>query len=261
MMRLLSIEFSKVRNYPTFWILMGVYLLLAGGFYYMMGLVATSEVLQLPLDYLYGFPKNWNTIAFCASYSNILMGIVLVIIISNDYRFKTQRQNVIDGLSKRDVIMSKVYFALALSIVLTLIMFLVGLLVGLAFESESGVFEGVEYIGMYFVQTIGYLMIAFVIAIIFKKPAMSIIFYVLFFWIPGIMSLFIPEVVEFFPTRVIGSLTPAPLFSEFTLAAQEQNPDAEMPYMLSEQTRWIMALVWTALFVFLSFIVLKRRDL
>src|SRR5690554_7774229 len=77
------------------------------------------------------------------------MGVLSVIIISNEYTYKTLRQHVIDGLSIKKAILGKFLVLLSFSIIITLYTFLTGLLFGLAnTTTESTFMSGIDSIGL-----------------------------------------------------------------------------------------------------------------
>ncbi len=265
MLHLLSIEFNKVRNYRTFWVMLGIYAILVP-----LGIYAVSTI-EFPLfkgGTLLEFPATWNFVTYMASWFNLLLGILVVLIVCNDFNYRTFKQNVIDGLSKNQVILSKFLLILAIAIAVTIYTFLLGLIFG-SIHSESGDFlEEIHYVGIYFIQTIGYFTLAFLIAILLKRPALSIIIFALMFILKFIFYLSLgEELSQYFPVNLISDLTPFPM--QHLIELLKMNPDptaqaeaqAKLDALISQSVRTTFAVIYIALFVFLSNLILKKRDL
>ena len=58
---------------------------------------------------IYNFPIIWHITTFFASQFKFFFAIVVVSMIGNEYSNKTIKQNLIDGLSKKEFILSKFY--------------------------------------------------------------------------------------------------------------------------------------------------------
>ena len=107
MLDLLKIEYKKLIPYSTFWVIFGLFFLFTPIVFYGVGQI---KIDILPIDFatMYNFPAVWNNITYIASWFNLLIGMLFVILICNEFSFKTFRQHVIDGHSKADFIISKI---------------------------------------------------------------------------------------------------------------------------------------------------------
>ena len=260
MIHLLKIEFSKIRNYRTFWVMLLIYIALVPLMFYSL---SAFNIPFFPEDSeLFGFPTVWNYITWSASWLNLLLGVFIVTITCNEITFKTQRQNIIDGLSRRQMIVSKFYFFTALAAFVTLYTFLIGLIFGLSYSGFNDVFEGISYVGVYFIQTLGYFAFAFLFAVIVKRSALSIIFFILIFLFKFIFVLVLGDTIsQYMPINVIADLTPFPFFKEIFKMASENDPNFVAPVIISQTVRSLVALGWISSFIFLAYFVVKRRDL
>jgi ABC-2 type transport system permease protein len=276
MLHLLNIEYSKVKNYASFWVILVIYaivipLIIWGISSFQLGDPKTplywegSSVLK--------FPVVWNSVTWVASWFNILLGILIVLIICNDFNFRTFKQNVIDGLSKQQVIASKFLFLIALATAVTLYTFLLSVIFGSIFSTGGSMFDQIYYLGIYFIQTIGYFTLAFIFSILLRKTALSIIVFTLAIFInpilTGIVSLTIGDssFVQFLPINVISELTPFPL--QWLTDMMQMNPDPEAQkqgleaasLVISQPIRTVVAILYISIFVFLTNLILKKRDL
>jgi hypothetical protein len=206
------------------------------------------------------FPHVWKFTTYSASFFNVLMGVTVVIITCNEIQFKTMRQNVIDGLRKRDVIVSKFLVILAISLLVSFYTFLVGFIFGGIYSGFGNAFNGIDKVVLYFLQTIGYFSFAFLFAIIVRKPALSIIFFIVYFPIETIGGAFLPDAIyQFFPLKVFADLTPLPFF-ESIVVKKESETGIDI-WIMSMELRLALAFVFIGSFFWLSYFILKKRDL
>lgn len=260
-MRLLQIEYLKVKNYSTFWWIMGIYAALVPLTF--MGLSQIDFPFFPSKGELFSFPTIWNYITWIASWWNLLLGVLIVILVCNDINYKTQRQSIIDGLSRRDVILGKFYFLVVLAFVVAAYTFVLGALIGIIYSNPSSFLKNADYVLIYFVQTVGYFAFAFFFAVIVRKSALSIILFIailmvdIFLYGDWIMG----EHAQFFPTITISELTPFPFFSQLMNMESGQDPNFVEPYNMSQMVRTILSLVYISIFVLIGYVTIKKRDL
>jgi ABC-2 type transport system permease protein len=260
MIHLLKIEYSKVRNYGTFWTMLLIYIGLVPLAFF--GISAFNIPFFPEKSELFGFPTVWNYITWTASWLNLLLGVLVVTITCNEITYRTQRQNIIDGLSRKQMILSKFYFFTALAAFVTLYTFLIGFVFGMIYSESNDFYSGLHYVGVYFVQTLGYFSFAFLFAVLVKRSALSIIFYILIFMFKFIFVLVLGETIsQYMPINVIADLTPFPFFKAIFEMAAEQDPNFVAPVIISQTVRSLVALGWITSFITLGYFVVKRRDL
>jgi ABC-2 type transport system permease protein len=181
MFQLLKIEWMKVKNYRTFWIFLALYILgLVGINYIAYQLQFEIKKTNLPIElFPYNFPRVYQTIAWVSSWLLYFPGMLMILIISNEYAYKTHRQNIIDGLTRKQFVIAKILFATILAIFTTLICLLISFGFGLAF-SGSFSFDGMQYIGYSFIQSLSYLFFAMIVAILFRRSGLAIAIFFLY---------------------------------------------------------------------------------
>jgi len=264
MIDLLKIEFAKVKNYRVFWIIMGIYALLVPlGFYGLCSLI--NEILGpfgLSQDYS-SFPDIWQYITWTSAWWNMLLGILVVILTCNEISFRTQRQNVIDGMSRKQVIVSKFLFIVALALIVTLYTGIVGFIYGAAANGMSGFGPQLHYLGIYFLQTLGYFSVAYLFAVMFKKSALAIIFFILIWIINLFLGPIMPNgTADYIPTYLISGLNPSPFFSFFIEMEQSQGmEDADVPIQMALNMKLILGSIYIVGFIALGYLFVRKRDL
>ena len=185
MVHLLKIEWLKVKNYKAFWIFSILYFVsIFGinytGYYINELLIQKMPQAQLLLGTPYGFPKVWETVGWMSSWLLYFPGILFIMLLTNEFNFKTHRQNIIDGWTRQQFITVKFVFAILFSIMATLFNVIVALIFGLLTTGSSFSFEGIENIGYIFIQTVDYIMFAMFLGILFRKSGAAIAIFFLF---------------------------------------------------------------------------------
>jgi len=221
---------------------------------------------------IYNFPIIWHITTFFASQFKFFFAIVVVSMIGNEYSNKTIKQNLIDGLSKKEFILSKFYTIVFFSLVATVLLTFIALLIGLYYSSYNElniIVRETEYLVGYFVKLVGFFSFCLYLGMLAKRSAFALAFLFVDFiteWIIfGLIawqtkSTDIAEKIQnFFPLKSMYNLIKQP----FQRIAMSKFPDKEnlaYDYAL----HWyelVIVLGWTALFIFLSYRLLKKRDL
>ncbi|PWH83020.1 ABC transporter permease [Algibacter marinivivus] len=274
MLRLLNLELQKLLLNRTSKILIFVSFILP----FFVILLSSLKInvfgfftLELGELGVFNFPIIWHLTTFFASQFKFFFAIVVVSMIGNEYSNKTIKQNLIDGLSKKEFILSKFYTIVFFSIVSTVLIGLISLCIGLYYSSyteASIVFRGVEFLVAYFVKLIGFFSLCLFFGMLVKRSAFALAFLFILFILEWILFGLIAwqsdgnlaeKIQNFFPLKSMYKLIDQP----FQRIAMSKFPDkAELAYDYGAHGyEMLIVLCWTALFIFLSFKLLKKRDL
>jgi ABC-type transport system involved in multi-copper enzyme maturation permease subunit len=174
MLHLLKLEWLKVKNYRAFWIFLGLYVIALFSINYIAyQLQVEIKKNNVPLEvFPYGFPKSYQTIAWVSSWLLYFPGMLMILVISNEYTFKTHRQNIIDGLTRKEFVTSKILFGLVLALITTIACAIIALGFGYATTQEIS-FEGFENIGYCFLQSLCYIFLAMILAVLFRRSGLA----------------------------------------------------------------------------------------
>jgi ABC-2 type transport system permease protein len=180
--QLLAIEWMKLKNYRAFWILLSLYIASIFGANYigyrfqenMFQSKQAKGLAQMVLGTPFSFPTVWQTTANISSFLLFIPGLIMIIAITNEYSFKTHRQNIIDGLTRQQFITAKIMLAALLSLLSTTLIFLTATMFGLMDGTGSFSFDGFSYIGYYLLQAMSYIMVAVLIAVLLKRGGLAI---------------------------------------------------------------------------------------
>lgn len=184
MINLLKIEWLKIRSYKAFWIFTILYFFSILGINYTgyyINHITIESMHGVPLfGTPYGFPNVWQTVGWMSSWLLYFPGILFIMLLTNEFTFKTHRQNVIDGWSRLEFITVKFVFALLFSLVATFFNVLVALLFGFLTSGSMNSSAGLENIGYIFIQTVAYITFAMFLAVLFRKSGIAIAVFFLF---------------------------------------------------------------------------------
>lgn len=225
MLRLLRIDLKKLTNYRAFWVLNIMYGLLI--FSIPVSVMEFLKWLKVKGAEFEGFdpmripvlhfPDIWQNITYVYTFLKIFLAIVVIISISNEYSYKTIRQNIIDGMSRVDFIKSKLFTILLLSLGSTLFVFITGLLTGIIYTPDlsfTDIFVGIEFVPAYFLDLFTYMVFAFLLTVLLKRSALTIFILLLYTPIEYAISAYIPEsfafIAEYFPLHAINNLIEFP---------------------------------------------------
>ncbi|MEN8224771.1 MAG: ABC transporter permease subunit [Bacteroidota bacterium] len=267
MIRLLKIDYKKIRGNRVFWILTGLYALLIILFFF--GIQGALDDLAeeankkspIPLPGLsaYSLPDIWHNLTYIAGYFKIFLGVVVIILITNEYTYKTIRQNVISGFSRWDFLSSKFLTIGVISLAATLLVFIIGLILGFIHTEDitsAKVFGKTGFLLAYFLETYAFLILSFFVGMLVKRSGFAIGLLLLYYYIvEPVGRYYLPdELGEFFPKKAIGSLIDIPNTSIMRLFGVEFQDYISI---------WDIFLVlgYVVLFGGLSYWVLKKRDL
>lgn len=216
-MKLLMIEWMKLKRYNTFWILTTVFGLLYILWNYGIG----SSMLSFGNGNLtvfsksYSFPQVWSNMGFIYSWFVIFLVVFIIISISNEFTFRTNRQHIIDGMHRLDFLHAKAILILAISIGATLFFYLISLIFGFV-HGGGNMFDQNYYILYAFVYTLNYLSFAALLTFIIKRSGLCIIFFFAYLLVETIFTnvintKFNTSVGNFTPLQSSDELLPFPL--------------------------------------------------
>ena len=188
MLSLFKIEWLKIKTYRTFWILfLGFMVFYPVAFYFsaykfMERLSASESMQERMLKSLMGspfiFPKVWLAASWMGGLFFVLIGMLFILLITNEVQYRTHRQNIIDGWSRMDFLKAKFSLLIFFVLVSTALVFIMGLLVGAVYSSSmSDMTDGIYYVGYFMLMATLYLMLAYLVSILVKRTGLSIIIY------------------------------------------------------------------------------------
>ncbi len=275
--RLLQIEFIKLWNNRSSKILIISYFLLLTS----IALVAAIKFDIGPIQFhlaeqgIFNFPYIWHFNTFVTAFFKLFLAIVIVSMMSNEYSYKTIKQNLIDGLSKKEFVLSKFLTVISFALISTAFVFVVSMILGLIYsdyDEFSIIFSDLEFLLAYFVKLMGFFSFCLFLGVLVKRSAFALGFLILWQVFEGFVRGMIrwklfdgdttDAIMAFFPLNSMYNLVKEP-FTRLNAVQSVANQIGEQ-VSLNYHVHWyeiLIVIAWTFIFVSLSYLLLKKRDL
>lgn len=264
MNRLLAIEWLKIKRYRTFWILAGLFMLLlpvwnfeiAKGYLKLGG--DGKNGINL-LDTAYSFPAVWGNLGFWASIFILFVSMLVIILTTNEYTYRTNRQNIIDGWNRSQFYHAKVGLVIMMSLLSTIYLFLLGLVFGGATSgSLSGFSSGLEQIGYFFLLSLDYTGFALFIAVMVRRSGLAMGLFLLY---SIIIENILKGLINYFSTKPYGNLLPLQASDELLPLPLMQMAKNLMHTTSFDMTTYLwVSVAWCALYYIGGRLLLLRSD-
>ncbi|MEZ4874589.1 MAG: ABC transporter permease [Flavobacteriaceae bacterium] len=226
---------------------------------------------------IFNFPFIWHFNTWVAAWLKIFFAVVIVSIVSNEYSYRTLKQNLIDGLSKKEFITSKFLAVLLFSVISTVFLFIVTMILGLIFSDYtemSIVFSDLEYLFAYFLKLVCFFSFCMFLGIWVKKSAFALGFLGLWQVIEGLIAILFQYIkvktdvnlfnsaYNFLPLNAMSDLIVEPFsrLGAIQSIANQVGEEIQKSYDVPVSAV-IICLAWTAIFIYGSYAILKKRDL
>lgn len=228
---------------------------------------------------IFNFPYIWHFNTFMAALGKIFLAVVIVSMMANEYSYGTLKQNLIDGLSKEEFIFSKFITVFLFAFASTVFIFLMSLMLGYSFSSYnevSIVFSQLEYIAAFFIKLTAFFSFCLLIGILVKRSAFALGFLIVWFIVEMIIYALLafqvfpdnspyPEMImDFFPLMSMWNLIDEPFTRFEAYQAIEGQLNQGTVAVKDYSVHWyeiVIVLGWTAIFMLMSYRILKKRDL
>ena len=278
MKQLLLIELQKIwKNRASRVLTLAYFILLT-----FIALIASIEFnignfkLNLSEMGIFNFPYIWHFNTYIADWIKFFLAIVIVSMMANEYSYGTLKQNLIDGMSKKQFIASKFLTVMLFASVSTVFVFIMSLILGYSFSSytEPGiVFSDLEYLLAYFIKLVAFFSFCLFLGILVKRSAFALGFLLVWSILEGVVAGLLrwqvfhsaekaEQVTAFFPMIAMSNLSVEP-FTRLSVVKNIGNTigvtevkDYGIPF-----TAVLIVMGWIAVFMFLSYRLLKKRDL
>ena len=276
MIRLLQIEFQKLWQNKMSKVLIYISFILPFSILILSSLKINFFgyfTLDLSETKIFEFPYIWHITTYFVAYFKIFFAIIVVFMIGNEYSNRTLKQNLIDGLSKKELILSKFIFIISYCLLMTFVVFVITLIIGM-FNTPSQdiyfdtVFSDSQFIIAYFFKILAFFSFCLFAAVLAKRSvfALALLFIVnIIEWIAYLLLRFkffdeqtADGIAQFFPFTSMYNLIEEPASRIVRLHAPTNTIVTDYTLYWYEIA---IAAGWIFLFIFFSYRLLKRRDL
>lgn len=277
MLRLLNIEFEKLKHNRSTKILVTTYFVILS----FIALIASIKFdlgklsLSLADMGIFNFPFIWHFNTYIAALLKIFLAIVIVSMMSNEYSNRTLKQNLIDGLSKKEFVLSKWYMVIVFALLSTVFVFILSIILGYSFSdfTELGiVFRETDFIVAYFFKLVAFFSFCLFLGVLVKRSAFALGFLFVWWIIENIAYALLRfqvvgretalDIIQFFPLEAMSNLIDRPFerLEMVKAAASQLQADIQVDYAV----HWYELLIvniWIFIFVYGTYRLLKLRDL
>jgi len=281
MFRLLNIEFHKLKHNKASKVLSIIYFALLTS----IALIAAIKFDIGPVKFhladqgIFNFPYIWHFNTFMAAIFKFFLLLVIVSMMANEYSNKTLKQNLIDGLSKKEFILSKFYTVIVFAAISTIFVFVTSLILGLIYSDYNElaiIFSDLDYLLAFFVKLVGFFSFGLFLGILVKRSAFAVGAMVVWLILESILKgyLFysfrsydnttesVNGIMQFFPLEALSNTIKEPFTRLGAVRSVANQIGEQITKDFSVQfTDLLIVSVWTAIFIYLSYALLKKRDL
>lgn len=287
MKRLFLIEYTKLIHSRSSVILISAY-------FFFLTLIAAIAVIKFdigPIEFhlveqgIFNFPFIWHFNTFIAALFKFFLAVVIVSMISNEYSNRTLKQNLIDGLSKQELLTSKLLMVAFFSILSTIFVGITSAILGAIYSDYtelSIVFSELEYLLLFCLKLFGFFSLCLFLGMLIKRSAFALGFLIILAigeqisWGIGGELLakygsfatkneafdLATQIKGFFPLQSLFNLIHEPFsrLSAVQSVVKELGENIELDYKTSIK-EVLIVLGYICLYIWASLALLRRRDL
>ncbi len=277
MKRLLEIEFYKIKHHKLSKILFIAYFILLTS----IALIAAVKFeignveIHLAEQGIFNFPYIWHFNTYIADFFTFFLAIIVVSMVTNEFSYRTVKQNLIDGMSKKEFVLSKFYFLITLSLLATFFVFIISLILGLSYSDYTSagiIFSQSYFLLAFFLKILGVFSFIMFLGFLFKRSAFALGFFFIWMALEGIFYgllrwQFFNEktadfISRFFPYASFKNLLPQPI----TRLSAAKNIGKQIGEDFGKfegvpLINFLIVIFWILIFVYFSYRILKKRDL
>ena len=277
MWRLLKIELHKIRYNRASKFLILIYF----GLLTSITLIAAIKFDIGPIKFhlaeqgIFNFPYIWHLNTYLAAGFKLFLLLVIVSMMANEYSNRTLKQNLIDGLSKKEFVLSKFYTVILFALISTIFVAFISLSLGLIYSDFTEfaiITSDLIYLFAYFIKLVGFFSFGLFLGVLVKRSAFAVGALLVWSIVEGItmgllkwkfnMKDSYESIAQFFPLNAMMNLIKEPFtrFNAVKSAAQQLGEEITKDFSVAPKDLLIV-IMWTAIFIYWSYYLIKKRDL
>ncbi len=275
--RLLTIELYKIKNHKLSRVLFFIYFLLLSAIAFMAAIQVKVGPIKINLaeQGIFNFPYIWHFNTWVADFLTFFLAILVVSTVTNEFTYRTLKQNLIDGLTKKEFILSKFYFMVVLALAATFFVFVLSLILGFIYSDYTStgiIFRDFYFLLAFFLKLLGIFSFIMFLGFLLKRSALAIGFFFVWMIAESIAYALMRwqffgknlanKIIAFFPYAAMRQLLPEPI-TRLSAAKNIGNQLGEnmtkfngLPFV-----NFVIVGVWISIFLFLSYKIIQKRDL
>jgi ABC-type transport system involved in multi-copper enzyme maturation permease subunit len=216
--RLLVLESLKLLPYRSFYLFMALYV---------MSLLAVPLLVrQVAQPFMAGrsmsvdpfvLPDLWRYLQALAEHCNLLLGVLVITLVGNEWDYRTLRQHVADGLPRLSGVAGKSLLVALLSGFATVLIFVLGAALGHWPDpvSRHMIWATLEGMGRFWLQTFGYLSLAMLAGFSLRRTGMATACFALYILVIEalvgvLLKRWVQGIEQYLPVQVLSGLVESP---------------------------------------------------
>lgn len=228
MRNILKTEWLKIKFYPAFWWVMGMTILSYPGINMIFWKVflnitqkktQTGQMVAWLLGNPFAFPDTFHTTAYFSSFFVFIPSILVIMLITNEYTYKTNRQNIIDGWSRDQFLWGKFFNVLLTTFLVTLLFSIVAVVIGYLATTKmpKQPLREIRFVILFALQSFEQLSVAFLFGFLVRRSFLALSLFLFYYLIVEnivvkILSLKTKDWGRFLPLEISDRLIPIPAF-------------------------------------------------
>lgn len=199
MKNLLRTEWLKIKNYNAFKVLMicfGAGILLSNYILYKVisSMIADNHnptVMALAGSFdPYNFNSTWGTTSYASGFTLIIPSMLMILLVTNEYTYRTNRQNIIDGWNRKEFISTKLMLAFLLALFSLAVVFIAAMVMGFISGSAFSMAH-IAPLGFFFLKALTYNLFAVLISVLVKRTGFAIGLFFIYLGGENFLSLYL----------------------------------------------------------------------
>ena len=222
-----------------------------------------SQLAKLAIGNPFTFPDVWHTVAYSSSIFLFIPAIVVIMFITNEYSFKTHRQNIIDGWGRGQFITSKLLDVFLVSLIICGLYIIVTLVAGFANHTRliRDTWGSFYFTGLFALQTFAQLSLAFMVGFFVRKAFIALGIFTIYFFpteplLEGLLDHYNYDIAAYLPLEISDRMIPPPPFM-----GKLQRPEVYQARLDAIPQHLILTILFTAIIWGLCYWVNSKRDL
>lgn len=268
MLQLLKTEYKKFRYNSTVSLLFTVFTIL-----FPFVILSGKSILKNPAppfpsnSIFYEFPTIWEYQGYVGNWLVFfILGFMVLHMFTSEVSYKTMRQNIITGYTKKEYFTAKLLVIICLAVFATILYAFSCLAYGMihtpGFDFEL-VFDNNWAISRFFIMSMGYMSFAFLVANVMRSGGLAMFLYFAFALIlepiiKGILLYFFKNsAMNYLPLNTIEDLMCFPLFRT---SNDFLKTDTGVSIVNDLNTTILFSVIYTVLFIVLSWVKFNKSD-
>lgn len=269
MWKLLKLEWSKFSGSPVIRLLALFFILFFPGAMFFGNQMPKFMNFLPSKNLLYEFPGVWDYLGYSGNWMVFFfLGVLCIYIITNEVSYKTLRQTIINGMTRKQYFLSKLLLILTISIIATAYYTLVSLILGMLNSEGASMamaFNNDYSIIRFFLMSLSYLSFGFFLGVLLRRSGVAVFVYLTtVFIIEPLVRTLLSRLLDFeytyaLPMKATSDLMPFPLLKHADFIKNLDNgPNLDT---LDFSVGLIFVTVYCMLWFGLSYLMIQRRDL